>query len=663
MGRAIHLLLLFGAFFGVGDVAQRASKLTLLNADVKRYAPFIVKALYHEKVAGTALSALSETEKPINGDSWYWTDDNAKSLEALSLDPVFSNFATQAGQITDFIIANSPPPFVFRRRADEHLDLKSDNLDDFRVATGLMNFHGNLRQADIRHGYRFHDDRTEDAVKYGASRIRFSTNGKVYTADSTNNIAASIRREEHAVTLTQAVDLQADSAIVGRATHTYRIEANKPYMLLTVEVRAAENATLQDVAVSTSLDRLESLHVRYSKFYSYPNASKTATLSCEGGSKPRVLKEGPLRWWSLIQEGDLGFSYAMTTLIDSPSRLKNVVSEADEGKKFRRVEANYELGTLARGQSASISEKKVLLAGGLYTSMGEYAGVFDHLDDYPGLDLSISYDIGAELNGVASAYLADKRRLERDPSAKPAIYKPETRQWFDAILDAYIAKFPVRIHNEYPYLFTRGHAYVVLALDTMYLATRDARYVKDLQHLANILLELQMNRGALADNFICVHHSFFLDCHASAMIAIARAAVATGDHRYAESAKRALRAYKFDPKAGTGNDVFFPQHDNAKDGDSYYWVFKAGLLLRSLEALEVLAERNLTKLSPTDWALLRELQRRAVAYVARTAHARGSLEELLTCHKAGETNSETQAWALLGLYPIEHERAEGHKQP
>ena len=113
-----------------------------------------------------------------------------------------------------------------------------------------------------------------------------------------------------------------------------------------------------------------------------------------------------------------------------------------------------------------------------------------------------------------------------------------------------------------------------------------------------------------------------------------------------------------DPNADIGQDVFVRTRENS-DRDSYYWVYKAGLLLRSLESLDVLSEQQLLKLTPADWALMRTLRSRTLEYIARTVHARGTLNEIHTCHRCAETNSETQAWALLGLYRVEHERTSG----
>lgn len=660
MQRLVPLAFVSMAFVSVADTSHPAKSLNLLQADARRYAPLIVKVLYH-KVAGTSLSALSETEKPINGDNWFWTDDNAKALEALTLPSIFPDFVPQVGQLVRFIRANSPPPFVFRRRADDRLMLESDKHDDIHLATGLMNFHANLRQGELRQSYRFHDDRTEDAAKYTGDFIRFSVKGKVYSTDLKQNIASTdVHREEQSITLLHTSELHAEAALVGTVIYAYKIELNKPYVALLVTVKSSHNNQLSDVEVTTSLDQLDSLSkVRYSKFFAYPGARPSVSIDATDSSQPRVLWEGPTKWWSLIQNSGFGNSYTINTILDSPDRLRSLESTEEHGGTFRHIFARYSVGNVSTDHPVTISERKLVLAGGLYDRMTAYDSVFARLDEFPGLDFSISYDIGAELNGVASAYLADKRRIAANRGLAPVVYEPETRAWIDAILDAYLSNFLVKVGKSYPNVFTRGHAFVTLAVNTMYVATADSHYLDVMRLLADVLMEFQVQSGPVANNFNCSINNCYLDCHAAAMIAMARAAIATGDRSYAESARRGLHSYHIDPEAETGRDVYVLPYAQSKDRDQFYWIFKAGLMLRSLEALEVLSERGLVQLKRDEWNTIRELQSRALDYMARTVHSRGALDELFTCHMAGETNSETQAWALLGMHRIEHEHSEG----
>lgn len=630
-----------------------------LPTDETRYAPLIVKALYRDGIAGTSLSALAETEKPIDGDNWFWTDDNAKALEALTLPKIFPDYLTQVGQMVKFIIATSPPPFVFRRRADDRALLKSESTDNFHLATGLMNFRGNLREGLVRQGYRFHDDRKMDAVAFSGDQLGYTVNGKAYTVDVRKTSASEIRKEPQVTVLSHRLELKAEGKPAGAVSYTYRVELNKPYLSLDVEVTAAPGITLKNVEATTSLDQLDALSpVRYSRFTGFVGAGRTETVPAGNAPEPHTLKTGSVQWWTIIQNGNLGDSLAATTLLGNPERLRSIVSTEEHGGVFRHIRSTYDLGTITEQQPSKVSEKKVLLAGGLYNNMALYDRVFSRLDDYPGMDLSISYDIGAELNGVAAAYLADMQRLRKQPGATPVAYEPATRAWFDAIVDGYVANFPIKVNNTYPYIFTRGHSFVILALDTMYLATKDPKYIAQIRRLADVLLEFQVQEGQLATSIKCNSHFCFFDCHAAGIVALARAAIATGDRKYAQAAQLALSSYRTNDEAVTGRQVYLFTGVNPKDTDWIYWIFKAGLLLRSLESLSILDQRGLVRLGRDELEKMADLRKRALQYMGQTAHARGRLIELFTCHKAGETNSETQAWALLGLYPIEHDRME-----
>ncbi len=627
--------------------------------DETRYAPLIVKALYRDGVAGTTLSALAETEKPIDGDNWFWTDDNAKALEALTLPKIFPHHLTEVGQMVKFIIANSPPPFVFRRRADDRALLKSASPEDFHLATGLMDFRGNLREGTVWQGYRFHAGRQLTASAYGGDPVRYSLNGKTYTTPIKGPSAIDVRQEAQATLLTHRSELRAAGKLAGNVSYTYRVQLNKPYVTLDLDVAAAPGVTLKNVQASTTLDAPGgNSPVKYSKFAAYLGSERLRTAAAKRTHEPRVLNAGPAQWWSINQNGNLGDSLAAATIIGSPERLQSIDSTQEHGGLFHHIASTYDLGTIEGGQSVRVSERKVLLAGGLYNSMALYDRVFTRLDEYPGLDLSISYDIGAELNGVASAYLADARRLQTQPNAAPVAYEAATRAWFDAIVEGYIAHFHVKVDQAYPFIYTRGHAFVLLALDTMYVATKDPRYLTQLRELADILMEFRVRSGPLADSLKCSVTNLFLDCHAAAMIALGRAAIATGDRKYAEAAYKALSSYQIDDEAATGNQIFVNITPDLKNTDSIYWIFKAGLLLRSLESLSLLDRRGLVHLGRKDLDKISGLRRRALQYIEQTIHVRGDSLELLTCHRAGETNSETQAWALLGLYPIERERTE-----
>jgi hypothetical protein len=202
---------------------------------------------------------------------------------------------------------------------------------------------------------------------------------------------------------------------------------------------------------------------------------------------------------------------------------------------------------------------------------------------------------------------------------------------------------------------------VLLAVDVMHAATGDSKYIEVARRLADVLATFQSKQDKTAGSFRCTGGDVCMDCHAAAMIALSRAAILLNEPKYAAAVKRGFAQYVFDSDAATGNDVFVWMVPDGRLRDPYYWIYKVCLLLRSLEGMGLLVEHGLLHLSRDEWTRLQKLQSTALTYLAQTVHARGDLVELLTSYKSGETNSETQAWALLGLYPVEHDYLKGRE--
>ena len=57
----------------------------MIPIDTFAAAEFLVRHMYRPTDLGSGESffAIAETALPIEGDSWFWTDDNAKVLEFL----------------------------------------------------------------------------------------------------------------------------------------------------------------------------------------------------------------------------------------------------------------------------------------------------------------------------------------------------------------------------------------------------------------------------------------------------------------------------------------------------------------------------------------------------------------------------------------------------
>ena len=81
--------------------------MTALPTDTLPAAEFLVRHMYRpvELVANQTHFAIAETAMPIGGDSWFWSDDNAKVLEFLSRPELWRRFPTETAEILRFVRA------------------------------------------------------------------------------------------------------------------------------------------------------------------------------------------------------------------------------------------------------------------------------------------------------------------------------------------------------------------------------------------------------------------------------------------------------------------------------------------------------------------------------------------------------------------------------
>src|SRR5256885_14608544 len=88
-----------------------------IPTDALRAAQFLIRHMYRPVgfSDGEPYFAISETEKIIGGDQWFWNDDNAKALEFLSLPEVAQRFPTEIAEILRFVRGMCRGPFIFRR--------------------------------------------------------------------------------------------------------------------------------------------------------------------------------------------------------------------------------------------------------------------------------------------------------------------------------------------------------------------------------------------------------------------------------------------------------------------------------------------------------------------------------------------------------------------
>ena len=336
-------------------------------------------------------------------------------------------------------------------------------------------------------------------------------------------------------------------------------------------------------------------------------AMRGGDLSCRNAAaEARIsLAKGGLDWYSLIQLGNLGFSYAVHTQVMAPDRLAEVVAEGSRNDRFHRVYSVYGMGDVDETASGRIREAKLLTSGGLYRSMEAYGELIRNSGNSPGIDFSASYDYGAELNAVgcyhmfASSGRYEPARRRDDPEVA------SLKDWFDRHLSMFEQNFLLEQNdkeNPFPYLFGRGTAFAILATDCMYRATGERRYLDSMKRMVDIVLDLQRHEGRLDGIFRCCGAGSDLDSQAAMILSLARAALLLDDPRLGPAIVDGINAVKmksYSWQALEGHTIVVrgdgeisiatsPNQSGARDG--ILWGFKAGMLLRGLAAAELAAD-------------------------------------------------------------------------
>ena len=86
-----------------------------LPTDPVPYAEFVVRHLMQHPVPGEPLLAVSETELPIDGDLWFWADDNAKILEFFAIPELWHRYPEESKSLLKFVKDLCFGPFILRR--------------------------------------------------------------------------------------------------------------------------------------------------------------------------------------------------------------------------------------------------------------------------------------------------------------------------------------------------------------------------------------------------------------------------------------------------------------------------------------------------------------------------------------------------------------------
>ena len=637
-----------------------------LPADALAAAEFLVRHLYRpiDVAAGSRYGAIAETANP-GDDLWFWNDDNAKVLELMSRPEVWRRFPQETGEILRFVQSMCRGPFIFRRVGAPVLEpLGSDGtVSSYRHS--LMRIRCDLGQGAVVAGLRFHDERNADNLLLGGNYVAFTYRGRRRKAAVP--VGGPNRHSVcngHLLRLRHAADIAAaPGRRLGEIAYTYTFDARS--MLFEVEAALDLDAGIEvaDVVLTVGHGALS-----YCLFNTVvtDKTNGTKPLYAAGVPSARSHAAAGTAYYAIRQEHISADALAVHSLSLAPQHFAGIETVVETQGQLDRVVARYAFPGKHRGGRLVAAEHKLITAGGFYDRIADYAALMREAsgargDQRAACDFSISYDYGATLNALAKCFaVAAAGQAPTESDAAP----DRLRAAFDETLSYYCELYGYRHEIRPNAIFSRELSFAVLGVATMFRATGAAEYLRRLVRLCEVLLDFELRfedqAGGAASAFLMRHDNrdmAYFDCQSAALLALTRAAAIVDHPAFSAAIDRGLAAYALttcavdlpEPRKIDTVAVELPGGRTAGQHHTGFWNFKAGLALRFFAALrnspaaslQAIAARHADRVELFEAMLRRQL--------ARSIIERDQGVEIHTSVFSGETNSETQPWAMLGL--------------
>ena len=620
------------------------------------------------------VKAARETEADMAGDRWWWIDDNAKSMEVFIMPGVYEEYKDTTDSMVDFIYDMSRDGLFIRRKSVNKISLRNDNMKDFSVTSGVMDYFGDASALNITQGYRFHDGRGVAAAHTAGFEVSFTCGGEKFNSpgEPFNGFEKSIYESDGKVIVKAVMQIGGKAEVEWRGVMREDTVVSYTY----VDVRNIQDTPLENVEVRVKRGLNEQ---KYSQL-----CQKFEGKDVECGfiriKRHKVLSAKNLEWFSFTCAARMGFSYAWHHIVKDKSlaeiRIDATGKRKYHTKRITAFETVYKKSNIAKGEVFNVEDLGVLTAGGLYRTM-PYDKLLKGIEARKELtDFSISYDYGAELSSMASFAYFMKRRMYKISDEEQDKKFEELNKWCLEHLDAYYNNFILgkdgKVDQTYVEVFQRGNSMSVLAVIKLALANRGhklifRRLMLILDDLVTCVLKFQRENGFIT----CNKWDFYLDCHGAGMLAlayvvatydvlpykVARDEVTNSLSRTIDGVKYDLGAEVVDPKTEHVELKVVVMGENGKDG--LQWNYKSSLLLRALHIMELVAQDGAQidsavldkafSLRHYVFGLLEHSKNVTTSNNGRIHH------EFKTSFRSPETNSETQPWCMLGYFG-EYER-------
>jgi hypothetical protein len=635
-------------------------------------AEFLVRRMYRriDLAENMRFSAIAETEHPFAGDTWFWTDDNAKVLEFLARPELGTRYAAEVGQIIKFLRAMCRGPFIFRRISAPRLELAGQDGTATSYYHSLMHVRFDLSHGYIVAGLRFHDGRTADNLLLCANRVGFTHSGRPYSINVERAIdSVNAEHKNNTLILHHSGDIffkpKWRTIRLGRIAYTYMINACSMIINVEVVLEVDPNANVSDVTLSIGHDHLSHGRdgVEYSEIFTDSQSSEAPRFVANEPARG-ILPAAGAAYYSIVQAEIAGFALAIHSVPREPGRLSYIETLVQKPGKLHFARARYRFDGPCRGARLTTAEAKMLTAGGFYHRVADYTQIMREAmstksTQEAALDFSLSYDYGVELNGFANYfyYLSIVNGSEK--------FKGDIRELFNFYLSVYFDMYINSHTDQKSTVFSRQLAFVILSVVTMYRCTGTDAYLRRLKQLCTVMFDFEKRfddiAGAGVSGFMMGAHrqrSVFVDCHSAALLALTEASQHIGDSRFAAAIDRGLGCYCIETTKIDWHDgphkidtiaVDWIDDDGTRQTNHGYWNYHAGLTLRFFAALRRARDRDLQAVAGRHRQRIKLFEAIMRWNIQRSVSQHDDAIEIRSSVLSTETNSETQPWAMLGL--------------
>ncbi len=418
-----------------------------LPIDPVAAAEFIIRRLYRPLSFGEAdYLAVAETEHPFAGDSWFWTDDNAKVVEFLARPEIRPHYPKEIGEIVRFLRMMCRGPFIFRRVSAPRLLLTGQNGNEASYYHSLMHLRCDLSRGAVMAGIRFHDKRTADNLLLHTNCVEFTSKGRKYTLPvetAIDDVATVL--DGYRLKLRHSGDLyfrpRRKDQRVGRISYVYSIDSRSMVINVEAALEVDSSADIADVVLTVGHDYLShgTNGVHYSRIFAKAPDREALQFTADAPGR-QFLPAAGVEYYSIVQAEIAGFALAVHSAPREPRRLAEIELLTRYPGFLHFARARYRFAGACRGRRLVVAEDKMLTAGGFYGRVDDYnrllhdAMAIRSAHD-TAVDFSVSYDYGAELNAFAQ-YFVSISSQNGGPDARE-----EAKGLFDTYLEIYFNVF------------------------------------------------------------------------------------------------------------------------------------------------------------------------------------------------------------------------------